>query len=307
MTSTQQQTGAAATLASRGTWDKGAAGWNHNSRFIRDWLSEVTSAMLDAACIGPGSRVLDIAAGAGDQTIDIAQRVGSHGYVLATDISARSVELMQTNVQTANFRNVEARVADAQALGLAGADFDAVVCRLGLMFCRSPLAALREARAALRPGGRLSAVVFSHPRNNPCVAISMAVARKHAALPAPSASTPVEPGTLFSLGESGLLASLLTAAGFTNIDVRPVDAPHRLRSVTHYVDFVRRSATPIIELLSSLTQKAQDAAWEDLEQQLDVFTTPTGWVGPNELLLCAATSPIELPGAVSRQGVQATA
>ena len=263
--------------------------------------------MLNAAGIGPGSRVLDIAAGAGDQTLDIAQRVGVNGYVLATDISARFVELMQANVRTANFNNVESRVADAQALGLAGADFDAVVCRLGLMFCRSPLAALREARAALKPGGRLSAVVFSQPQNNPCVAISMAVARKHAGLPAPSASPPIEPGTLFSLGEPGLLASLLTAAGFANIDVRPVDAPHRLHSVTDYVDFVRRSATPIIELLSSLTQEAQNAAWADLEKQLDVFTTPTAWIGPNELLLCSATSPIEQPSAVSRQNAQATA
>ena len=198
-------------------------------------------------------------------------------------------------------------MADAQALGLAGANFDAAVCRLGLMFCQSPLTALREARAALKPGGRFSAVVFSLPRNNPCVAISMAVARKHAGLPALSASTPIEPGTLFSLGEPGLLASLLTTAGFTNINVQPVDAPHRLRSVADYVDFVRRSATPIIELLSSITQKAQNAAWEDLEKRLDVFTTPKGWVGPNELILCAATNPVEQPSTASRRGAQATA
>jgi SAM-dependent methyltransferase len=150
---------------------------------------------------------------------------GTNGRVVATDISEAFLALARQNLRTTGWRHVDTRLADAQALGLAGAGFDAAVCRLGLMFCREPRAALGEARAALRPGGRFSAVVFSHPRNNPCVAISMAVARKHAGLPAPAPDATTEPGTLFSLGEPGLLARLLQDAGFADIEVRPILRP----------------------------------------------------------------------------------
>lgn len=291
MSITHQNSFPRSLLASPTSWDKGAAGWNANAEFIHTWLQDITTAMLDTASIGPRSKVLDIAAGSGDQTLDIARRVGELGYVLATDFSDHFLTLAQNNLQAAGFHQVETRIADAQALGLAGANFDAAVCRLGLMYCTDPKAALIEARAALKPGGRFSAVVFSHPNNNPCVTMSMAIARKHTGRPAQSSDAPIEPGNLFSLGEPGLLAHLLEAAGFDDIEVQPVSAPHRLSSVAHYVDFVRSGATPIIQMLASLSSSEKNDAWADLEEQLKIFTTDTGWEGPNELLLCSATAP----------------
>lgn len=269
-------------------WDKSAAGWNQHTASIRAWLQHATAAMLDAAGIAAGSRVLDIAAGAGDQTLDIARRTGPQGYVLATDISANVLALAQQNLRAAGFGQIETRLADAQALGLAGAGFDAAVCRLGLMFCAQPDDALDGVRQALKPGGRFSALVFSQPGRNPCLGIMMACALQHAGLPA---RQPFEPGTLLSLGQPGLLAQLLRDAGFLNIDVRPVAAPFHMPTSRHYVDFVRTSGSPIMELLASLPAPAQAAAWDDMVSRLEVFTTPAGWVGPNELLLCGATAP----------------
>ena len=267
-------------------WDTAAEGWNRHSVLLDSWLAEVTEALLDAVRIGPGSRVLDIAAGAGDQTLCIAQRVGPNGYVLACDISPRILELAADKLCRAGFCNVETKVADAQALGLDGAGFDAAVCRLGLMFCRAPLDALTNARLALKPGSRFGAVVFSAPQGNPCIAIMAATARRHAGLPTAS---PFEPGSLLSLGQPGLLAELLTAAGFAHVEVHKVAAPMRLRSCRHYIDFVRTAGLPIMALLASLPTAAQQAAWLDIEGQLDQFATADGWQGPNELLLCSAT------------------
>lgn len=269
-------------------WDTAAEGWDRHSQLIGDWLRDVTPAMLDAAGIGPGSRVLDIAAGAGDQTLDIARRVGPRGHVLATDISARILALAKDNARAAGLQNIDTRVADAQKLGLASAGFDAAVCRLGLMFCREPLDAFREAHAALRPGGRFSAVVFSQPQSNPCLVVMMSTALRHAGL---AGKSPVEPGTLMSLGEPGLLARLLDEAGFVDIDVWAVSAPMRLPTSRHYVDFVRASGSPIMEILAPLSACAQNNAWEDIESRLNVFNAANEWVGPNELLLCAAASP----------------
>lgn len=269
-------------------WDQAAQGWNRHAEVIRFWLKDATAAMLEAARIGPGSRVLDIAAGAGDQTLDIARRVGPQGQVLATDLSPAILALAQSNARAARFRQVVTRVADAQALALTGADFDAAVCRLGLMFCRDPLAALTGARAALKPGGRFSALVFAPPQRNPCLAIVLATALRHAGRPAPP---PFEPGTLMSLGEPGLLEHLLDDAGFVDIDVRPVCAPFHLASSRHYIDFVRSSGAPIMEILAPLSAAARSDAWDDMTAQLDRFSTPAGWQGPNELLLCGASAP----------------
>ena len=268
-------------------WDKAAEGWNSHAAVIRAWLTEATAAMLAAAGIVPGATVLDIAAGAGDQTLDIARLVGPQGHVLATDISPAILALAASNARAAGLQQVETRLADAQALGLAGANFDAAVCRLGLMFCTTPLAALAEVCAALKPGGRFSALVFSQPQRNPCLAIMMATAIRHAGLPPKS---PFEPGTLLSLGQPGLLERLLRDAGFIDISVRPVSAPFRLPSGRHYIDFVRSSGTPIMQMLAPLSASAQSVAWDDMVDQLDRFTTATGWEGPNELLLCAASA-----------------
>lgn len=134
---------------------------------MRDWLQGATTAMLDAAGVGPGLRVLDIAAGTGDQTLDIARRVGPEGRVLATDLSARLVALADARLRLAGIENADMQVAEAQRLPLAGAGFDAAVCRLGLMFGTEPGQALRSVRAALRPGSRFSALVFGEVAANP--------------------------------------------------------------------------------------------------------------------------------------------
>lgn len=275
-------------------WDAAAAGWNHHAALIHDWLHDATQAMLAEAQIGLGDRVLDIAAGAGDQTQDIARRVGTDGWVLATDVSPGILALAQKNAEAAGLRQVSTQVADAQALDLAGADFDAAVCRLGLMFCRSPLAALRGIRAALRPQGRLSVLVFGRPEHNPCLTITLATARKHAGRVnglAIQTAGPFDPGSLMSLGKPGLLESLLQTAGFIDVELRYVSAPFHATSAAHYVDFLRSSASPLIEMLAPLSSAAKEAAWRDMTEQLMVFSTPSNWVGPNELLQCVAVAP----------------
>ena len=269
-------------------WDAAAAGWDRHSKLIRTWLLEPTTAMLDAAGVRAGSHVLDVAAGAGDQSLDIAARAGQGGRLLITDLSAAILALAEDKLRAAGFEHVEALQADAQHLQLPGAGFDVAVCRLGLMFCTSPLLALQGIHQALVPGGRFSGLVFAGPERNPCIATLGATALRHAGL---AMASPFKPGTLMSLGQPGLMHSLLTTAGYTDIDVRAIDAPMRLPSVRHYLRFVQSAGLPIMAILAPLPPTVQEAAWQEIETQLLRFNSGDEWLGPNELLLCTATRP----------------
>jgi SAM-dependent methyltransferase len=124
--------------ATREQWDSHAKGWNDKSAQIRDWLCESTDAMLEMAEVRPGARVLDVAAGAGDQTLDIAKRVGPAGHVLATDLSPAILAFAKDNARRAGYGQVETLVVDGENLNVAEASFDAAICRLGLMFFPDP-------------------------------------------------------------------------------------------------------------------------------------------------------------------------
>lgn len=270
--------------ATREQWDKTGKGWNEQSPNIRVWLAEATKTMLDLANVGAGSRVLDVAAGAGDQTLDIAQRVGPSGSVLATDLSPGVLQFAGENAQRAGLTNVETKVADGENLGVEKASFDAAVCRLGLMFYPDPLKGLRELHDALKPRGRACVMVFSEPQKNPCIGILVSTAFKHAGLPP---RDPYAPGGLLSLGKPGLIDELFTKAGFSDASTIKLSAPFRLPSAKDYLTFIRTSAGPIIQILGRLDEAARAAAWAEIEEKLNAFQTPSGWVGPNELLLTA--------------------
>ncbi|MEO7151919.1 MAG: class I SAM-dependent methyltransferase [Burkholderiaceae bacterium] len=272
----------------RAHWDAAADGWDAHTPDIRAWLRGSTDAMIGMAGVVHGSRVLDVAAGAGDQTLDLAERVGRSGAVVATDLAPAIVALAQDRARRAGFRHVQCRVADGEDLRVEPAWFDAAVCRLGLMLFPNPLQGLREMHRALRPGGGACSVVFSAPERNPCVSILMATALRHAGLPA---RDPCAPGSLFSLGRPGRIDALFREAGFADVATTAVDAVFRMPSVDHYLAFVRSSASPILQILAGLGEAAARSAWDDIREQLHAYTTPSGWEGPNELLITAARRP----------------
>ena len=195
-----------------------AAGWDGWGPLIEDWLCEATDLMLDQAGVRPGSRVLDVAAGAGGQTLAAAARSGPEGLVLATDISRVLVERVRANAIAEGATHVYAVVADAQRLDGEPGAFDAAICRLGLMFLPDVFAALQGIRTSLRPGGRMSAIVFAEPDRNPLF-------ESHE--------------ELFSVSPPGVLETALAEAGFVDVEVERVDAPLWLPTAADAMRFAR--------------------------------------------------------------------
>jgi ubiquinone/menaquinone biosynthesis C-methylase UbiE len=118
-------------------------------------LAGIHAAMLASATVEAGERVLDVACGTGLVACAAAGAAGRSGTVLGTDLSARMIAAAQRRASEQRLANVRFARMDAQALELADASVDVVLCALGLMYVPEPERALREMQRVLRPGGRL--------------------------------------------------------------------------------------------------------------------------------------------------------
>ena len=228
--------------------------------------------MLDLARVGEGSRVLDVAAGAGGQTLAAARRVGPTGSVLATDISANILEFAAEEAHAAGLANVATRVMDGESLDVEDESIDAVISRVGLIYFPDQQRALTEMRRALREGGRVSAIVYSTPERNQFFSIPVSIIRRRAGLPAPA---PGLPGP-FSLGQPGVLEAAYEDAGFREAEVRAVDAPVRFSSAAECVRFERESFGALHAMLAGVPEDERQEAWAEIEEELRQFEGPEG-------------------------------
>ena len=271
--------------AQREQWNKDGAAWRRWNPTLDRWYGVATRQMLDLALIQPGQRILDIAAGAGEPAVSAAERVGPGGYVLATDISEGIVELALQVARERGLRQIETRAMDGEKLDLPDASFDAVLCRLGLMYMPHPVTALREWRRALRPGGRVAVAVFSTPDRNSWGALPASIIRRRAQLPPP---VPGQPGP-FSLGAPGVLEDVFRQAGFANPEVRVVPVPHRAASAAEYVRVAREAFGGFNAMMAHLPPQEHESVWNEVEDSMRSFESPGGFEVPGECLVGAAT------------------
>jgi ubiquinone/menaquinone biosynthesis C-methylase UbiE len=225
-----------------------------------------------------------VAAGAGGQTIAAAKRVGTIGYVLATDISKNILEFASAAAQAEGLTNVETRVMDGEELEELEEDtFDAVISRVGLIYFPDQQRALTGMLRALKPGGKIAAVVYSTPENNKFFSIPVSIIRRRAQLPPP---LPGQPGP-FSLGGNGVLEEAYRQAGFREVRTQIVPSPLRLPSAAECVRFERESFGALHQMLSGLPESERGAVWEEIEEELRQFEGADGFEGPCEMVVGA--------------------
>ena len=270
----------------RQQWEDAAQAWDRWEPVLEAWLGEATNRMLQAAGIRAGTEVLDVAAGAGGQTLAAARRVGPTGRVVATDISPTILTFAAKAAAHAGLTNVETLEADGEALGaLAAVGFDAVICRLGLIYLPDQHRALTGMARVLRDGGRVAAIVYSTADRNQFFSIPVSIIRDRAQLPPPQ---PGQPGP-FSLGAPGVLETAVKAAGFRGVTVHTMPAPLRLASAAECVRFERESFGALHQMLATVPAHERNRVWADIETELTQFETPDGFTGPCELHIAAGT------------------
>jgi SAM-dependent methyltransferase len=193
------------TATVRRLWDDAADIYDET---IVPALSDAHHQLLRVLDPAPGERVLDLGCGTGRMSELVAQAGGK--VAAAVDLAPQMVVRARRRLGP---DGIDVHEMDAQALTFEPASFDAVVAGFSLMFCPDHLAALRETRRVLRPGGRLAMSVWGLPEECDTVRVGRVTARfGEGPLPA----TP----TGQALGDPGHLRRLLQQTGFTSIAMR---------------------------------------------------------------------------------------
>lgn len=268
-------------------WQAAAEAWYRWGPTLNQWLGKATDKMLEMAGINEGRRVLDIAAGAGEQSITTARKVGTSGYVLATDISSNILEYAKQMALQAGLTNIETKVMDGENLTLEDETFDAVISRVGLIYFPDQQKALQEMLRVLKPGGKVAAIVYSTPEKNKFFSVPVSIIRTRAKLPPP---LPGQPGP-FSLGADGIIEKAFSQAGFKNVRAELVDSPLLLSSAKECVRFEKESFGALHQMMSSLTDSEKASIWGEIERELQKFESGNHFLGPCEMVVAVGEKP----------------
>lgn len=273
----------------REQWQTAAEAWHRWNPTLKKWLGPSTELMLDMAQVKKGYRILDIAAGAGEQSITAAERVGPEGSVLATDLAPKILEYAVELAKEKGINNMEVKEMDGENLTVADNSFDTVISRVGLIFFPDQQKALKEMWRVLKPGGFVAAIVYSSVEKNKFFSSPVSIIRRRAQLPPPLAG---QPGP-FSLGKKGILDDAFTEAGFINVRSKFVDAPVLMDSAKECVRFEYESFAALHQMLGGLSDEEKKAAWQEIEDELTKFENENGFSGPCELVVAVGQKPME--------------
>jgi ubiquinone/menaquinone biosynthesis C-methylase UbiE len=249
-------------------WRASAPHWERHASTIRAMFAPVTDALIQDAGIVKGQSLLDVAGGAGEPSLTIAETVGPTGSVTYTDAVAEMVDAAQAEAQRRGVTNIRFRQCSADSLPFDSATFDAVVCRLGVMFFPNPLAALREMLRVTKPNGALALVVWHKSERNPFLHfVSDILSRYVETLPA----EPDAPGA-FRFAEPGVLADILREAGATNVRERllkfRMEAPI---SIDGFWELRSETSGTLRDKLTSLSDKQANRVAQEVKEAVREF------------------------------------
>ena len=217
---------------------------------------DVTQALVEYARPAEGMQALDLACGAGEPAISIAQKVGPKGHVSALDLSADLLKLASKRAEHRQLGNISFHEGDAHSLPFPDRSFDLATCRFGVMFFADVDTALRELHRVLRPGARACFAAWG-PFEQPYWRTTMGTVLKYVG---GSALTPGAPDP-FRFADADSLAAALAEAGFdrTEADLRNLDWTW-LGSPEEVWEYAQSVSTPFRPLL----ERVPESKWPEI-------------------------------------------
>ncbi len=219
--------------------------------------------LLDAADIAPDSRVLDVGCGTGKLTRDAAVLAPS-GTVSGIDLSSRMLDRARTEAAADHLTNVVFEQGDAQVHQFGAASYNRAISAFGTMFFDDPVAAFTNIGGAVHPYGRLAMLTWAPMASNEWLRELFATLVPGRAIPSPPAG---HPGP-FSLSDPHHIEALLRSAGFSTVEVHPVEEPIYFgRDADDAFAFVRHLGM-VKGVTEDLDEQARVAAFDGLQAML---------------------------------------
>ena len=244
-------------------------------------LAEAQAAMLALASLKSGDHVLDVACGTGLVSFAAARAVGTNGYVLGIDLSGRMLDSAARRASEVRLSNCSFVRMDAETLDLPDAQYDVVLCGLGLMYMPNPERALREMRRVLTPGGRMSLAVWGE--RSKCGWSSL--------FPIVDAEVSSEVCPLFfRLGQQDTLTRLCADANFEAIEHRRISTTLAFANATEACNaaFV---GGPVALAWSRFNDEVRARVRACYIRSIDEWRVGDGFRIPGEFIIVAATAP----------------
>jgi ubiquinone/menaquinone biosynthesis C-methylase UbiE len=208
----------------------------------------LTEAIVEAARVEPGMRVLDIACGTGEPSISIATLLRGSGDVTGFDISPEPLKIAGERAAERGLNNVKFQQGDAHLLPFADGSFHRITSRLGAMFFAEPLRAFGEMWRVLKPGGTATLLVWGS-MDQPYFQTTIGTVLKLM----PGSAIPEAGLKVFSFAEAGTLAGALRQAKFSRVDERFVTLPFPWPGTPEEVwEYFRNVAVPFAPVFESI-------------------------------------------------------
>ncbi len=240
-----------------------------------------------------GDRVLDVGCGFGDSTRELAAIVGSGGSALGVDVSVPFIDAAKAEAEDAGSANVSFIAGDVQVMKVPG-PFDYAFSRMGIMFFANPVAALRNIREALVPGGRFVAIVWRRKVDNPWLHEAELVVERYLDEPEESDEPTCGPGP-FSMANADTVTGQLVAAGFERVGVERSDAPLKIGNDLDEAVAMNMAIGPAAELIR-LSGDDAEAIRPKLEREIreavaEFDEGPNGVLAPASTWIVTASAP----------------
>ncbi len=262
---------------------------------VTEGLGAHGEAALTAHPPQAGDRVLDIGCGFGDTSLRIAEIVGDSGSVFGVDVAPRFIETAQKGAAGAGADNVSFAVRDVQVTEFENG-FDYAFARFGTMFFANPVAAMRNVRKALVPGGRLTMVVWRRKLDNDWLHRAENVVEEFVEEPEETDEPTCGPGP-FSMANADTTSDILLNAGFVEVDLRRCDIPILIgRDLDHAVEFVTAlgPAGEVIRLAGDEAEQIRPRIEAALREALAEFEAPDGIVASASTWIVSAKAPTNI-------------